>query len=562
MTPSPALPATLRGLADLAELRGASAEASDLRRAAAAIEALSPALAARLEQRARRDQLDNEPGITPTLHWRLREVALGGSEVALSAARAGLPLLPRRLLELRALTTDEAVLLVRQLGVLTLPDLLAALDEGRVKQIAGDGLDVRLRHAASALESEVRPITLGRALDLLEVLLTAMSACSPALDALVPAGDVRRFEVMVSSLVVVGRAPDPPAAIEALCATVGVDDVLHRSGRRAILSYGQMEIDVRVAAPDEYGTVLFNATGSRAHLDAFRRRRGRPTLARQEADVYAQAGLPFIEPELREGTGEVEAAADGRLPSLVAREHMRGDLHMHSTYSDGRDSMSAMVAGCCALGYEYIAITDHSERAAASRTVSIDQLARQRDEIARVREQYPQIAILHGIEVDILPDGRLDFGDDVLAGLDLVLASLHDGARQDGQTLTRRCLQAIRHPLVSVISHPANRLVGRRAGYPLDYAAVYAAAAETGTALEIDGAPSHLDLDGAHARAAVAAGVTVTIDSDCHRAAALDRQMRLGIGMARRGWVEPRHVLNARPLPDVLAFIAAKRARH
>ena len=562
MTPSPALPATLRVLADVAELQGASAEASDLRRAAAAIEALSPALAARLEQRARRDQLDNEPGITPALHWRLRELSLGGCEVALSAARARLPLLPRKLLELRALTTGEAVLLVRQLGILTLSDLLVALDDGRVKQIAGDGLDVRLRHAASVLETEVRPITLGRALDLLDVLLAAMAACGPALDALVPAGDVRRFEVMVSSLVVVGRAPDPPAAIAALCVTPGVDGVLHRSGRRAILSYGQMEIDVRVAAPDEYGTVLFNSTGSRAHLDAFRRRRGRPKLARQEADVYAQAGLPFIEPELREGTGEIEAAADGRLPSLVAREHMRGDLHMHSTYSDGRDSIAAMVAASCALGYEYIAITDHSERAAASRTVSIDQLARQRDEIARVREQYPQITVLHGIEVDILQDGRLDFGDEVLEGLDLVLASLHDGARQDGQTLTRRCLQAIRHPLVSIITHPANRLVGSRAGYPLDYAAVYAAAAEAGTALEIDGAPSHLDLDGEHARAAVAAGVTVTIDSDCHRVPALDRQMRLGIGMARRGWVEPRHVLNARPLPDVLAFIAAKRARH
>ncbi len=561
MTPSTALPGTLRELADLAELRGASPDVSDLRRAAAAIEALSPALAARLEERARGDQLASEPGISPTVYARLRELSLGGSENALSAARAGLPLLPRKLLERRVLTTSQAVLLVRQLGILTLTDLFAALDEGRVSQIAGSGLDVALRHAAGALESEARPITLGRALDLLDVLLAAMSASCSALDALVPAGEVRRFEDMVSSLVIVGRAPDPPAAIGALCGMSGVENVLHRSGRRAIVSYDQMEVDLRVAAPDEYGTVLFNATGSRAHLDAFRRRRGRPKLARREADVYAQAGLPFIEPELRQGTGELEAATDRRLPSLVAREHMRGDLHMHSTYSDGRDSISMMVAACCALGYEYIAITDHSQRAAASRTVSIDQLARQRDEIARVREQYPQITILHGIEVDILPDGRLDFGDQVLEGLDLVLASLHDSARQDDRTLTRRCLQAIRHPLVAVITHPGNRLVGRRAGYSLDYDAVYAAAAETGTALEIDGAPSHLDLDGEHARAAIAAGVTVTIDSDCHRATALDRQMRLGIGMARRGWVEPRHVLNARPLPDVLGFIAAKRAR-
>jgi DNA polymerase (family 10) len=171
------------------------------------------------------------------------------------------------------------------------------------------------------------------------------------------------------------------------------------------------------------------------------------------------------------------------------------------------------------------------------------------------------MAILHGIEVDILPDGRLDFEDALLEQFDIVLASLHESARQDGRTLTRRCIAAMRHPLVSILTHPANRLVGRRAGYPLDFDAVYAAALETGTALEIDGAPGHLDLDGEHARAAVSAGVTVVIDSDCHRARSLDRQMRFGIGTARRGWVEARHVLNARPLGEVLAFVAAKRAR-
>jgi DNA polymerase (family 10) len=163
--------------------------------------------------------------------------------------------------------------------------------------------------------------------------------------------------------------------------------------------------------------------------------------------------------------------------------------------------------------------------------------------------------------VDILPDGRLDFPDALLESLDIVLASLHEAAGQDPATLTRRCLDAIRHPLVTIITHPANRLVGRRAGYPLDFDAVYAAAAETGTALEIDGAPSHLDLDGSHARAAVGAGVTVVIDSDCHRVTALERQMGLGIGTARRGRVEPRHVLNARPLAELRRFIAAKRVR-
>jgi DNA polymerase (family 10) len=347
--------------------------------------------------------------------------------------------------------------------------------------------------------------------------------------------------------------------VELLVGMAGVEYVRHMGGRRAVLQIQQAEVDIRVAAPDDYGTVLFTATGSRAHLQGVQERRGRPKLAPGEEAVYAHAGLPFIPPEIRHGSGEIEAAAAAALPVLVQREHIRGDLHMHTTASDGGDSLDAMVAQCAALGYEYIAITDHSERAAASRTVSRSDLRRQRDQIAAIRERYPHLTILHGLEVDIMPNGRLDFEDAVLETLDIVLASLHDAANHDGRRLTARCIGAIRHPLVTIITHPANRLVGRRGGYDLDFDAVYEAAAETGTALEVDGAPSHLDLDGEHARRAIAAGVTLSIDSDCHRARLLQRQMALGIGTARRGWVEPRHVLNTRPLADVLAFIAAKR---
>ena len=206
-----------------------------------------------------------------------------------------------------------------------------------------------------------------------------------------------------------------------------------------------------------------------------------------------------------------------------------------------------------------MAITDHSSGAAASRTLARHDIAHQREEIEELRDRFPGMTILHGIEVDILPDGRLDFEDAILEQFDIVLASLHDHARQDADRLTRRSLAAIRHPLVNVLCHPANQLVGHFDGYALDFDALYAAAVETGTALEIDGAPSHLDLDGTHARAAAAAGVTLSIDSDCHRVEALGRQMRFGVGTARRGWVEPRHVLNTRPLSELREFIAAKR---
>jgi DNA polymerase (family 10) len=404
-------------------------------------------------------------------------------------------------------------------------------------------------------------LTLGRAWDVLDSLAAALAELCPSLDALTPAGDARRFEPLVSSLVLVGRSGDPPGTLDLACAAPAVSDVLRRTARGAVLLYQTTEVDLRVAAPDEYGTVLVAATGSAAHVEALTRRRGRLALCATETDVYRHAGLPWIPPELRHATGEIEAALAGALPPLIVREDIRGDLHMHSTWSDGRDSIEDMVAMCATLGYEYIAITDHSEGAAAARTVRADELARQRDEIDRLRDRYPALAILHGIEVDVLEDGRLDFPDDLLETLDIVLASVHERFNQDGPTITRRCARAIRHPLVNVISHPANQLVGRRDGYDMDYDTIYAAAAETGTALEIDGAPGHLDLDGEHARAAVAAGATVTIDSDCHRAWSLDRQMLLGIGTARRGWVEARHVLNARPLDEVRAFVAAKRRR-
>jgi DNA polymerase (family 10) len=564
VTPPVPLARTLRSLADLAEIRGAFAEGAALRRAGAALETLHPSVASAPHRHGGRDPLDEIPGVGPAVAGRLRALAAGGADSAIAAAQSVLPVLLRRFLERRILATDEAVTLVRHLGILTLADLQIALDDGRVRQTGGESLETRLRHGADTFELERRPIPLGRARDILDSLLAMIAAACPALDLVIAAGDVRRFESLVSSLVIVGRSSDPPVAVHALCTMTGVEEVLHRSARRAILLFQDAqggEVDIRVAAPDEYGTVLFAATGSRAHVNAMQKRRGRPKLTSREEDLYAQTGLPLIPPELRQGAGEIEAAAAGALPSLISRDRIRGDLHMHTTYSDGADVLDAMVAECCALGYEYIAITDHSERAGAARTLSRADLARQRDEIASVRERYPQIAILHGIEADIMPDGRLDFPDDLLEPLDVVLASLHDAAGHDARTLTRRCLQAIRHPLVTIITHPSNRIVGRRPEYVMDYDAIYAAAAETGTALEVDGAPSHLDLDGDHARAAVAAGVTVAIDSDCHRARLLGRQMLLGIGTARRGWVQPRHVLNARPLEDVRTFIAAKRAR-
>lgn len=440
-------------------------------------------------------------------------------------------------------------------GIVTIPDLELAVAEQRPV-----AMDPALRRAADILADEYRPVMLGRAWDIVDSVLSSLTAHCPEIQAADASGAMRRGEPLVPGLVIVCRATDPSRALQCVAALPTVTEVLYRAGRRAVLLIEGHELDVRIGTPDEYGSLLFTTTGPAGHVVAVQKRRG-PRLSASETEIYTHAGLTYLPPETRHAPDALERAAQRAVPRLVEREDICGDLHMHTTYSDGRDPLARMVEESQALGYEYIAITDHSEHAGASRTLTVDRIWRQRDEIARLREETPRLTILHGLEVDIMPDGSLDCPDTVLETLDIVLASLHDSAGHDSRRLTERCLAAIRHPLVSVITHPANQLVGRRAGYDMDYAAIFEAAAETGTALEIDGAPSHLDLSGEQARDAVAAGVTVVIDSDCHRCRSLDRQMRMGVATARRGWVEPRHVLNTRPVSDVRAFVARKRGR-
>ncbi len=356
-----------------------------------------------------------------------------------------------------------------------------------------------------------------------------------------------------------------------------VSGVVSQTARTITVTTERGQVTLHVATPDRRGAALLWHTGSRRHNEqlatraarfGFRfgdgelahRRRGRVD-ASSEPLVYRHLGLPYIAPELREGIGEIDAADRGVLPMLIGDMHIRGDLHMHSTWSDGRDTIAAMVAAAQQLGYEYVAITDHSERAFASRKLLREDVSRQREEIDALREQTDGMTILHGVEVDIMQDGSLDFDDDTLAEFDIVLASLHDRAGQEPDELTARYLRAIHHPLVNIITHPANRTPGSSPGYNLDFDTLFAAAVETGTAMEVDGAPGHLDMDGALARRAAQAGVPIVIDSDCHRAEALGRQMRFGVGTARRGWVEPHHVLNTGGIDQIRAFVAAKRAR-
>jgi DNA polymerase (family X) len=503
-----------------------------------------------------------------------------GDSVVLERERRRLPHDIARLLAHPDVTPADVLALHRRFGAVTGADLAEAVELAGRETTDREAIALRerfMRLLPSLRDGHPR-LPLGRARAILEDIRSRLAGAGhPAATAFVPVGSVRRFEPTVGDLELLAASAAAPRVIEGVLEVLAPAHVLHRGSGLATVHVHDEQVTFRVVPPEELGAQMVRLTGSPAHLRSLKAHadtlgislsgrdisdaRGVRIRAATEEELYGALALQYVAPELRQGLDEVALAREGRLPPLVERRHIRGDLHTHTLWSDGRDSVDSMVYAARRLGYEYVAITDHSERTAASRTLTRDRLARQREDVERMRARMGELTILHGIEVEILPDGSLDFADDVLEGLDVVLASLHDAAQQPPDRLLARYIGAMRHPMVGIITHPANRLVGRHDGYALDYDALFAAAVETGTALEIDGAPGHLDLDGTLARRAVAAGVTVSIDSDCHSAARLGRQMDLGIGTARRGGVEPRHVLNTRSFEEVRAFFQAKRQR-
>jgi len=516
------------------------------------------------------------PEDDPDVLKRLRQMYEACGWVLLESSIADLPADLRWIYESDAVSIEQLAALHHTLGVTSATDLAAAVREQRIRGI--EGLDAeseaRVGGALPRLRALVPRVPLGRATSLAEPVLTMLRG-SGLVEWAEPAGSLRRGQDMIGDIEIVAATARPAEAADALLHAFEHPHVLHRSERRLYFLRDRVQIGVRLPEPANAGAALLALTGSNAHLDALRAHaagagwtlasNGLHTAGGQlrpsptEDEIYATIGLPCIPVEIRNGDDEIAAAAAGTLPQLVSRRHIRGDLHMHSTWSDGRDSIEAMVDACRALKYEYVAITDHSPHSAATRNLSVEGVTQQAEEIAKLRERHPDIAILHGCEVDILPDGRLDFPDLILERFDIVLASLHERAGHSPDELLKRYLSAMTHPLVAMITHPTNRMLPNKPGYDLDYDRLFAAAVETRTIVEIDGAPGHLDLDGALARRAIGAGAMVAIDSDCHRAEWLDRQMTFGVMTARRGWVEARHVVNTRPLDEVRAVIAAKR---
>ena len=509
-----------------------------------------------------------EPGAVfdgdPMLQQRLQHMYDAGAWVLMESALADLPADLRWLFESGAVTLPQLAAIHQATGATSAADVGAAIENGTLLSVPGidESTEKAIAGALPVLRAAIPRIPLGRAIMIVDPIVEQLRA-APGIEWALPAGSLRRAQDTVGDLEIVVSATDPSAAIEDLSHDPEVGRVLHRSERRIYLLFDRAQVGVRFPDRAHAGSVLWRLTGSVAHVAAIAklaRQRGVDiSTVETEEELYSRLDLPCIPAEIRDGEDAIAAARDDRLPALISRAHIRGDLHMHTSWSDGRDTVETMITECHRLGYEYVAITDHSQSAGTSRTLTTDAIRQQADEIAAMRERFPSMAIFHGCEVDIMPDGRLDFPDRILEKFDIVLASLHDSAGHDPDRLEKRYLSAMKHPLVTLITHPTNRVLPHRRGYNLEYDRLFATAVETGTFMEIDGSPSHLDMDGALARRAVGAGVAVMIDSDSHRAEMLGRQMDLGVSTARRGWVEPKHVVNTRPAAELRSLIKSKR---
>ena len=452
------------------------------------------------------------------------------------------------------------------LGIESLEDLRRAAEAGQIREVQGFGPKAEENVlAALAAGADGRPkarTLLSHALPIGLELVEALRAHEAALRVEL-AGSARRWGETCKDLDIVAAASDPRAVVEEFARQPAIDEVTVSgpAGAKAITHQG-IPVDLRVVPEESFGNLLQHFTGSGRHNEALRTdavkrglhvseygvkddATGATRACATEEEVYELLGMAYIPPELREDRGELEAARAGSLPDLIGLGDMRGDLHCHTTVSDGRQSAREMAEAARERGYEYLAITDHSASHGFNNHVSPDELERQIERIAAIDEELEDLRLLAGSEVNILPDGSLDYDDALLARLDWVVASVHTSFRMSEKEMTKRVIATMEHPLVDAIGHPTGRLIGRREGYTLDMDAVIEAAVRTGTFLEINANPNRRDLSDVYARAAAEAGATIVIDSDAHGTDTL-RNMRYGVATARRAWLTAASVANTR----------------
>ena len=566
--------AALDELGDLYELDGAVIHRIVAYRNAAKAVRDAPVSVSALARQGKATEL---AGVGSIIQEKVLALADDGAIPALVKLRAKFPPGLIEMTHLPGLGPKRARRLYEELGIDSLDALRVAAQEERIRKLKGFG--PKAEESILAALNEVgagspRPrVVLDRALAVADPLVTELRN-HPTAERVELAGSARRMTDSVKDLDIIATASDPAELAHAAAGLELIESAgtPSEAGVRMRTHTG-LAVDLKIVAPDQFGNLLQHFTGSKQHNMALRDGAVRKGLhvseygvlddatghthrCETEAEVYALLGLQYIEPELRENRGELEAAANGSLPKLIERTDLRGDLHCHTTASDGTASIEEMAVAARAAGYEYLAITDHSASFGFGDDLSPDRL---REHVERIRAtSVDGLQLLAGSEVNVLPDGTLDYEDDVLAELDWVVASVHSSFRMPSDAMTERIIRAIEHPLVDVLGHPSGRKIERRSPYSFDVEAVIAAASRSGTMLEINASPNRRDLNEVNARAAVAAGVSIVINCDAHRIRGFEAA-RYGIATARRAWLTAADVANTRPWNEVAAMRARAR---
>ena len=517
------------------------------------------------------------PGIGKAINDKIHELLDSGRVSAYERLLAELPDGVLTLMDVPGVGPKTAMLITQELKISTIEGVEQAARDGRIAALPRMGqkaADNILRHIEN-LHTKDQRTPIGQALPLAEDIISRLREVCPDIGPLFPAGSLRRWEETIGDIDLVGTSPNPEQAGDALASLEIVQEVVvHGPKKTSVVVEPGIQVDLRLSDPCSFGAMLQYFTGSQQHNIRLRDYANRMGLSLNEYGItdlstgkieefadetafYARLELPYIPPELRLGMWELDSAQEGQLPNLVQESDLSGDLHLHSDWSDGRDPIEAMVVAAADQGYQYMAMTDHSSGRGIANGLSNERLSEQIALLHSLQSKH-SIKILCGSEVDIRADGTLDYPDELLAQLDVVVASVHSAMSQDSETMTQRIIKAMHHPAVTIIGHLSTRLIGRREPTEFDLKAVLQAAKATGTALEINASPERLDLKDIHAYRARELGVPLVVSTDSHHYADLS-QRRYGIAVARRACCEPRHLLNTLPLDQFLAYITTPK---
>ena len=551
-------------VADLLEIQG-GANAFRIRayrNAARTVESLGASAEAAV--RTGEPKLDDLPGIGKDLAGKIEEIVETGKLALLEQLKGKIPEGLLAMTRLPGLGPKRARLIHDELGIDGLDALDAAARAGKLRVIKGLGPTLESRIVKSIADAKIRSARhrLADAEAVVGPFITYLKK-APGIQRIEAAGSYRRRAETVGDIDILVTAKKAGPVAERFVAYPDVTQVLAQGDTRSsVVLRSGLQVDLRVVPDASYGAALYYFTGSKAHnvavrTEAVRRKlkineygvfRGQRRVAgRTEEDVFKAMRLAWIPPELRENRGEIAAAAEGRLPKLVTVKDIRGDLQMHTTYTDGKQTLAEMAEACRARGYEYIAVTDHSKAVRVAGGLEATDFRRQYKEIDKLQKTLKGLTLLKSAEVDILDDGALDLEEGILAEMDVVVVSVHSKFNMSRADMTRRIVKALQHPRVNILAHPTGRLIGRREPYAVDMDEVVKAARDHGVLLEVNAQPHRLDLNDAYVYMAREAGVKLVVSTDAHRVAELD-YMRHGVDQARRGWCEKTDVANALPL--------------